>query len=144
MPAILLETADLQDPIAVSNEVTYVIKVTNQGTSAGTHVRVVCTLPASEEFISATGTTPVQAQEPKGVAAWQVVVKALSADDARFKVEVSSDQFEQPSTRTKPPSFIENRRRAISVIANSRARPQKIAACPWFPNNSRRRARRST
>ena len=34
--------------------------------------------------------------EPKAVAAWQVVVKALSADDARFKVAVSSDQFEQP------------------------------------------------
>jgi len=108
IPAILLETADLQDPIAVSNEVTYVIKVTNQGTSAGTHIRVVCTLPASEEYVSATGTTPVKAQErtltmdalpvlePKAVAAWQVVVKALAVDDARFKVEVSSDQFEQP------------------------------------------------
>ncbi len=108
IPAILLETADLQDPIAVSNAVTYVIKVTNQGTSAGTNVRVVCTVPASEEFVSATGATPVQAQEhtltmtplpvlePKAVATWQVVVKALAADDARFKVEVSSDQFEQP------------------------------------------------
>ena len=108
IPAILLETADLQDPIAVGNEVTYVIKVTNQGTSAGTQIRVTCTLPTSEEFISASGTTPVQAQErtlrmttlpvlePKAVAAWQVVVKALSADDARFKVEVSSDQFAQP------------------------------------------------
>ena len=108
IPAILLETADLRDPIAVGGEVTYVIKVTNQGTSAGTRVRLVCTLPASEDFVSGTGTTAVKAQErtvtmdvlptlePKAVAAWQVVVKALSADDARFKVEVSSDQFEQP------------------------------------------------
>ncbi len=108
IPAILLETADLQDPIAVGNEVTYVIKVTNQGSSAGTRVRLVCTLPASEEFVSATGATPVRVQErsltmealpalePKAVAAWQVVVRALAADDARFKVEVSSDQFEQP------------------------------------------------
>ncbi len=108
IPAILLETADLQDPIAVGNEVTYIIKVTNQGTSAGTLVRVVCTLPASEEFVSGTGSTQVQSRErtltmdalpalePKAVASWQVVVKALSPDDARFKVEVSSEQFEQP------------------------------------------------
>lgn len=108
IPAILLETADLLDPIAVGSEVTYIIKVTNQGTSAGTDVRLVCTLPASEQFVSATGTTPVQAAdrtltmaalptlEPKAVASWQVVVKALAVDDARFKVEVSSDQFEQP------------------------------------------------
>ncbi|MFO1487171.1 MAG: hypothetical protein U1F65_01720 [Verrucomicrobiota bacterium] len=108
LPAILLETADLQDPIPVNGEVTYVIKVTNQGSSPATQVRLVCTLPASEQFISATGTTtasshertvtmePVAVLAPKAVAQWQVVVKALSADDARFRAEVSSEQFEQP------------------------------------------------
>jgi uncharacterized repeat protein (TIGR01451 family) len=108
IPAILLETADLDDPIEVGSEVIYEIKVTNQGSAPGTNLKVVCTLPDSEEFVSGTGPTPVRAQErtvtmdtlpvlaPKAQAAWRVTVKALKPDDARFKVFVSSDQFEKP------------------------------------------------
>ena len=33
---------------------------------------------------------------PKAAASWRVVVKALKADDARFKVELRSVEFEQP------------------------------------------------
>ena len=106
--AILLEAVDVEDPIEVGKEVNYVIKVTNQGSATGTNIRIVCTLPASQEFVSGNGTTTVQAQggtvtmetlpalAPKAVATWQVVVKAAAADDARFKVELSSDQFAQP------------------------------------------------
>lgn len=110
VPAILLETVDLADPIEIGKEVTYDIKVTNQGTSTGTNIRLVCTLPASQEFVSSTGATPAKAEvhtltmeplaalEPKAEASWRVVVKALQADDARFRVELLSDQFEQSVT----------------------------------------------
>ena len=106
--AILLEVVDLEDPVEVNHEVTYVIKVTNQGSSSGTNIRLVCQLPFSQEFVSGTGPTAVQAQDgqitleplstldPKEVASWRVVVKALKVDDARFKVELRSDQFERP------------------------------------------------
>ncbi len=108
IPAILLETADLDDPVEVGKEVVYEIKVTNQGSAPGTNLKVVCTLPDSEEFVSGTGPTQVRAQEravtmdtmlllaPKAQATWRVTVKALKPDDARFKVFVSSDQFEHP------------------------------------------------
>ncbi len=108
LPAILIDAVDLDDPIAVGKEVTYDIKVTNQGTAPGTHVKLVCTLPASQEYVSGSGPTSVSAQgrtvttEPlavldaKGVVTWRVVVKALSAEDARFVVDLSSDQFEVP------------------------------------------------
>ena len=108
IPAILLETADLDDPIEVGKEVIYEIKVTNQGSAPGTNLKVTCSLPESEEFVSGTGPTPVRAQDravtmdtlpvlaPKAQAAWRVTVKALKPDDARFKVFVSSDQFEKP------------------------------------------------
>ncbi len=108
IPAILLETADLEDPIDVGKEVVYEIKVTNQGSAPGTNLKVTCTLPESEEFVSGTGASPVQAQdrtvtmdtlpvlEPKAQAVWHVTVKALKADDARFKVFISTDQFQQP------------------------------------------------
>jgi hypothetical protein len=75
------------------------------------NIQLVCKLPESEEFVSSTGESPAHAQNkivtmdtlpalaPKAVATWRVVVKALKADDAGFKVEVSSDQFEKPITK---------------------------------------------
>jgi uncharacterized repeat protein (TIGR01451 family) len=107
IPAILLELADLEDPIEVGHEVTYEIRVTNQGSAPGTNIRLVCTLPPSEAFVSGTGATPLEAKEgvittellpqlaPKAAATWRVVVKALRADDARFKLQLTSDQFQR-------------------------------------------------
>ncbi len=106
--AILLEVIDLEDPIEVGKEVTYEIRVTNQGSATGTNVHLRCTLPASQQFVSGTGPTPVKAEgntltmdvlpslEVKTVSTWRVVVKALAEDDARFQVELHSDQFERP------------------------------------------------
>jgi len=108
IPAILLETADLEDPIEVGKEVIYEIKVTNQGSAPGTNLKVTCPLPDSEEFVSATGPTSVQAMDrtvtmetlpvlaPKEQAVWRVTVKALKPADARFKVFISTDQFQEP------------------------------------------------
>lgn len=111
VPAILVEVVDLEDPIEVGQQVTYVITVTNQGDSAVTNIRLLCTLPASQEFVSGTGVTAVRAQdrtitmEPlstlagKAVASWQVVTKALQADDSRIHVDFRSDEFEKPIPR---------------------------------------------
>ena len=108
VPAVLLEVVDLEDPIEVGKEVVYDIRVLNQGFGALNNVRMVCFLPSSQEFVSATGTTPAHHQdrvvtldplpviEPKGTVSWRLVVKAAIADDARFKVELRSDEFETP------------------------------------------------
>lgn len=105
IPAILLEVVDLKDPVEVGKEVTYVIKVTNQGTTAGTNIRIVCTLPTCQSFVSGDGATTVQAQgdivtmaklptlEPKAVVLWRVLSKATQAADARIKVALNSDQI---------------------------------------------------
>jgi uncharacterized repeat protein (TIGR01451 family) len=88
--------------------VTYEIKVTNQGSSPGTNVRLVCPVPPLEQFISGSGATavreeggavvtePLASLAPKKAAVWRVVVKALQAGDVRFKIQLTSDQFEQP------------------------------------------------
>jgi len=108
IPAILLDAVDLEDPVEVGKDVTYVVKITNQGTAVGTRIRIVCKLPDSQRFMSGSGITtvhgddrnvtvdPLPSLEPKGVAEWRIVVKALRADDARFKLELTSDQFERP------------------------------------------------
>ncbi|NUN92173.1 MAG: DUF11 domain-containing protein [Verrucomicrobiae bacterium] len=111
IPAILLETEDDPDPIQLGESTTYTIRVTNQGSADGTQIRLVCQLPEGQEFISASGATSVQAVggvvtmealpllPPKAVATWQVAVKGVKAGDLRFKVELSSDQFEKPISR---------------------------------------------
>jgi uncharacterized repeat protein (TIGR01451 family) len=108
IPAILLEVVDLEDPVEVGKPVTYVIKVTNQGTIVGNNIRLVCTLPPCQAFVSGDGATAVQAQgdtvtmeslptlEPKAAASWRVVCKATQAADARIKVALTSDQVPRP------------------------------------------------
>jgi len=108
VPAILLEIVDLEDPIEVGGQVTYVIRVTNQGSAAGTNVRVKCVLADSQDYVSGSGATvlgvegrvltaeKIPSLAPKDVAEWRLVVRAAKEDDARFSVELSSDQFELP------------------------------------------------
>ena len=108
IPAILLEVMDLDDPIEVGKEVTYEIRVTNQGSAPATDLRLICTLSASQEFSSATGATEVDVAggtvtmkalsvlAPKAQAVWQVVVRAARPEDARFKVELRGDQYDRP------------------------------------------------
>ena len=114
IPAILIDAVDLEDPIEVGSDVIYDIKVTNQGSLSCTNVRLVCTLPESEEFVSGTGPTPVLAEgrtltteplssfAPKSAVTWRVIVKALKPDDARFKINLSADQFVEPIFEEEP------------------------------------------
>lgn len=111
--AILLEVIDVEDPVAVGSEEVYEIRVTNQGSSPGTQVSVVCDLEETQSFVSATGTTPVKAEgatvtmqtlpvlDPKAVATWRVTVKAAQAGDVRFHVRLTSDQLTQPVRETE-------------------------------------------
>ena len=108
VPGVLMEVVDLEDPIQVGEQVTYDIKITNQGFADITNTRVVCIVPDSQEFISGTGSTPVHFQDgkvvmdaipllvPKEKVAWQVVMRAKKDDDVRFNVELRADQFEEP------------------------------------------------
>ena len=108
VPAVLIEVIDLEDPVEVGNQATYEIRILNQGSEIGTNLRLLCTLPDSQEFVSGGGVTPAQARDrtvlmaplatlaSRAEATWRVTVKALKSEDARFKVEFTSDQFTRP------------------------------------------------
>jgi uncharacterized repeat protein (TIGR01451 family) len=113
IPAILVEAVDLADPVQVGEEVTYAIRVTNQGSAPGTNIRLVCLLHDSQSFVSGEGETaltveaassrrlitePLPVLEPKATATWRVVVRAEAAGDSRFQIELTSDQFVEPIT----------------------------------------------
>lgn len=121
IPAILLEVIDVEDPIEVGSNVTYVITVTNQGSAPGTGIKIDCALEnATMGFVSATGDTalsgsggatfsfkPLASLAPKAKATWRVTVKAKKAGDVRFKLNMRSDQIGRPVTETEATNFYE-------------------------------------
>jgi uncharacterized repeat protein (TIGR01451 family) len=104
IPAVLLEVVDLDDPVEVGQNVTYEIRVTNQGSADGTGVTLTCTLPPEQEYVGATGPgrvaatgqtitfDPVPTLSPGGVLTYRVTVKALRAGDVRFRATMKTDQ----------------------------------------------------
>lgn len=119
IPAVLLEVVDMQDPVAVGDLETYVIRVTNQGTLADTGLRVVCELEDEMRFVEASGPTPGRAEDgvvtfeplpslaPKEQAAWRVVVRAVAPGDVRFHVRLETDELGRPVEETEATHFYE-------------------------------------
>lgn len=105
IPAILLETIDIEDPIEVGTTTTYVITVTNQGSAPGTNIRVEATLPDQMSYVSGSGDTPGTATgqvinfapvpnlAPGAKATFRVVARGERPGDVRFKVVMNSDQI---------------------------------------------------
>lgn len=108
VPGILLEVVDATDPVQVGEEITYIIRATNQGSSGVTNLRLTCLLPPAQEFVSASGATkalpenrtihfePLPLLSSKDQSTWTVVTRALNQADARFRTELISDQFDRP------------------------------------------------
>jgi uncharacterized repeat protein (TIGR01451 family) len=119
IPAILLEVVDLVDPVEVGTETTYVITATNQGSAAGTNIRIVCTLEDEEQYVSSTGPTigslegntvtfgPMAKLAPAAKATWRVVVKAAEPGAVLFKVSMTSEEFPRPIEETESTNLYE-------------------------------------
>ncbi|MFP4052288.1 MAG: isopeptide-forming domain-containing fimbrial protein [Phycisphaerae bacterium] len=105
IPAILLECVDTTDPIAIGENETYVITVTNQGTAMGTGIVITTTLPKEMDFVSADGPTKhtvdgkkvtfkaLEVLNPKKKATYKVITKGTGTGDLRFQVTLKSDQM---------------------------------------------------
>lgn len=119
IPAILLEVVDITDPVEVGQQTTYVITVTNQGSAADNNIRIVSTLPAEQSFVSATGATngtadgktvtfaPSGSLAPGEAISWRVTVRAESAADSRFRVEMTSDNLTSEVIETEATNLYE-------------------------------------
>ena len=108
IPAILLEVVDIEDPVAVGDETTYVITVTNQGTAEDTNIVIKAQLPPNTSYVSSSG--PVAGSSgmatgrdisfakhprlaPKAEIEYRITVRGDSAADARFRVSMNSDNL---------------------------------------------------
>ena len=119
IPAVLLEVIDIDDPVEIGNNTTYVIIATNQGSSPGTNISIVCNLEDNMEYVSSSGSTrgthsagtvefaPLRSLAPGDKATWQVVVKAVETGDVRFKVTMNTDQIDRPVEETEATNLYE-------------------------------------
>ena len=110
---------DITDPVEVGQQTTYVITVTNQGSAADTNIRIVTKLPAEQSFVTATGATnatangktitfaPLGSLAPGASTSWRVTVRADSAADSRFSVEMTSDNLTSPVNETEATNLYE-------------------------------------
>ena len=117
IPAVLLEVIDVEDPIEVGQNVTYVITVTNQGSAQDTNIRIVAQLEDAQEYVSNAGATrgshsggtitfePLPSLAPKAKATWRITVKARAEGDIRFKVTMNTDELKRPVQETEATNF---------------------------------------
>ncbi|MCG8528327.1 MAG: DUF11 domain-containing protein [Opitutales bacterium] len=115
--AIKLRLGDINDPVPVGDNEVYVVQVDNQGSLAGTGIRLKCILEEGMEYVSASGpaeamvegntvvfdSVPVLA--PGAVAEWRIVIKARKAGDVRFTAVVETDQLTEPVEENEATNF---------------------------------------
>jgi hypothetical protein len=106
--ALLLEVADLEDPIEVGAETTYEIRVVNQGTSPATGITIVANAPKGMEPKDASGPAahhlqaaqvkfePLAQLAPHATVVYHIRVLGKEDGDMRFKVALTSDQLRTP------------------------------------------------
>ncbi len=111
--AVALEVVDVEDPVKVGSQTTYVISVLNQGSAAATNIRITCLLEGNVQYVSSAGATagslegqmvkffPLSSIEPKARAAWRIVVAAVKPGDVRFKAVMNADQLTRPVEETE-------------------------------------------
>lgn len=113
VPALLLETIDVSDPIEVGDVEEYVVQVTNQGTAPDSNVAITFEFEPNMTYVSASGPTtgtqsgqkvtfaPVRTLAPKAKATWRIKTKAVKVGDVRITVRMNSDALSRPVMETE-------------------------------------------
>jgi uncharacterized repeat protein (TIGR01451 family) len=112
--SMVVEITPTDDPVAVGEDTTYEVKVTNTGSKTETDVRMVCTLPDKMEVkgvqapvaARAEGRAlvfdPVPKLAPRADVVYRVQCKALAAGDVRFQAQASSAVLTEPLVEVRP------------------------------------------
>jgi len=113
IPVVSLDVVDLEDPIEVGGNITFVITATNDGSAPDHNLRVVCQLEDKIQYLSSSGATnatlmgrtlsfsQLRTLAPNTKATWRVVCKAIRAGGVRFKVTLTSDDLTRPVEETE-------------------------------------------
>jgi uncharacterized repeat protein (TIGR01451 family) len=108
LSALMLEMVDTEDPIEVSSETAYEVRITNTGSKVETDIKLEASIPDKMEFKSATGPVrfheegkkivfePIEKLAPKADAIFHINVKAVEAGTVRFKIQMTSTNLVEP------------------------------------------------
>jgi uncharacterized repeat protein (TIGR01451 family) len=111
VPALMLEVVDLEDPIEVGGELTYEVRVVNQGSCPCTNIQITATVPDGLLARDGNGPTAYRLQgsqvlfEPLGKLAtkadvvYRIKVRGVQPGDYRFRVQMTCDQLRQSVTK---------------------------------------------
>jgi uncharacterized repeat protein (TIGR01451 family) len=109
--ALCFEVTDLADPVEIGRDVTYEVRVANQGTKSSENVKVNVLLSKGMQLVDASA--PVQHQTiegnlifgnlpelaPKEEQIYKIKAKCLEVGDHRIRVQVQSDDLQHPVTK---------------------------------------------
>jgi uncharacterized repeat protein (TIGR01451 family) len=111
--ALGFEVQDIEDAIAVGDETSYEVRVTNQGSKAATNVQVVAEMSAGLRAQLGQGDArytvqgdrvvfaPIAQIPPKSDATLRFRVQGLQAGDQRVKLQVTTDEVRDPITEVE-------------------------------------------
>lgn len=113
IPVVRMDVLDLEDPIELGRNVTYIITASNDGSAPDHNLRLVCQLEDKLQYVSSSGATQASAMgqtinfvqlrtlEPNAKATWRIVAKAVRPGDIRFKAVLTSDELTRPIDATE-------------------------------------------
>jgi uncharacterized repeat protein (TIGR01451 family) len=111
LAAVMFEVANSSGPIEVGSETAYEIRVVNQGSKEATNVRIAALLPQGMRAVAAEGPTryaldPNRVQfeslaklAPKADTTYRVRVQGLQPGDLRIRVQLQTDEMQDPVTK---------------------------------------------
>jgi uncharacterized repeat protein (TIGR01451 family) len=109
--ALKFEVVDVESPIEIGGETTYEIRVVNQGSKVASNVQVAALMPQGMRAISGQGESrhtiqgervifaPLPQLAPKAESVFRIHAQGLRAGDQRVRVQVTSDEVQQPITK---------------------------------------------
>lgn len=120
VPAVNFEVVNIENPAEVGKDVTYEIRVLNQGTRPLTNVRLAAGLSDGLQLVGVTGPTkhqatgqaigfdPIPRLAVKADVVIRIKAKGTVAGDLRCKVHLACDEFKQPVFKEESTQFFQN------------------------------------
>lgn len=118
-PALSLEILELDNPAPTRKDVTYEIRVLNQGSAPCTNLQISMTLPEGMILRDAQAPAPYKLQQNQVVFApyarlatradlvYRIVVQSRTPGDAKLRVQLTCDQLQRPVVKEEISRFFE-------------------------------------
>lgn len=106
--SVVMEVADIDDPIEIETQTAYEIKIRNDGSKSAQNLRLVCELPQGVELLGTEGPTeytvdkgslhfrPLAEIAPGGKATYRIKVNGKVAGNLRLRAKLTSNASTEP------------------------------------------------